>query len=162
MVQAVSIDAHVIHELGHVGTLSGEHYFSGVVIKTDDRRAHLIAGTHRLSSACVDLLAEAKSGPQRSGARLLGEHRDRVVNVRCVPAQKLARALRWREEASGALCVAMRGTAAGGPKGVQDAKPPMKGPRPDEDLPCINEPLVADTLVLEKRGIVAQVGFRRQ
>ena len=29
MIQDVSIDAHVVHELGHVGALPGEHYFSG-------------------------------------------------------------------------------------------------------------------------------------
>ena len=29
VIQDVSIDAHVVHELGRVGTLFGEHHFSG-------------------------------------------------------------------------------------------------------------------------------------
>ena len=52
----------------------------------------------------------------------------------------------------------MRGTPAGGPcegkGGVQGTEPRIKGPRPKKDLPIINKPLVADAVVLKRRGVV--------
>ena len=159
VVQDISMDAHVVHELRHVGTLSGEPHFSGGVVNAWNGPAHLVAG------ACVDLLMGAKSGHLRSGAQALAEDRDSVVNVRGVPAQTLACALAWTEEPSGALCVAMRGTATGGPEeghGGAGREATHQRRRPDEDLPVISKPLVADTSVLEMRGVaVPRVGFPR-
>ena len=110
----------------------------------------------------VDLLARAKGRYQRNGARVLTEDGDGVVNVRTVPDQKLRHAL--ERQTGRALDIAMRHAAPGGPKdackgGAQGARPFVKRPRPNEDLP---EPLVADALSLERAGEeVAQVGVSR-
>ena len=40
------MDAHVIRELGDIGTLSRQHEFSGCVIHTIDSGAQLVTGTH--------------------------------------------------------------------------------------------------------------------
>ena len=82
------------------------------------------------------MLTRAKSGPQRSGARVLTEDRDCVVNVRGIPVQKLVRALRCAKESGRALDVAVCTAAAGGPEGgqggiqggIQGTEPPIKGP----------------------------------
>ena len=94
-IEQVTVDPHVIHDLGHVGALPGEDLLSGGVINTYDRRVHLIAGSHRLSGPCVDVLTGAKSRPQRRGARVRAENVGSVIHVRRVPRHKLRPAL-WR------------------------------------------------------------------
>ena len=64
MIQDVSVDAHVVHGLGHVSPLPGEHHFSGGVVNARDGRAHFVTSAHRLPCACVDLLARATGGPE--------------------------------------------------------------------------------------------------
>ena len=90
--------------------------------------------------------------------RVWAQDRDRVRDVRGVPAQNLMRALERAKEPGGALQVAMHGAAAGGPKGgqggVQNAEPPIKSPRPDENLSINNKPFIADAFVLEGRGVI--------
>ena len=77
VVQDVSTDAHAVHKLGHIGTLSGEHNFSWGVTNARGGRTHFVAGAHRLPGACVVLLARAnQGGPRRGGARVLAEDRD--------------------------------------------------------------------------------------
>ena len=49
MVQDITVDAHVEHELGHVGTLPGERHFRESVIDANDRGAHFVTGSHRFS-----------------------------------------------------------------------------------------------------------------
>ena len=46
MIQDVPVDAHVIHELGDISALSGQHEFSGCVIHSVDSGAQLITGAH--------------------------------------------------------------------------------------------------------------------
>ena len=55
MIQDVAVDAHMVHELGHVGTLHVGHHFSGSVVNARDGRAHFGTGAHRLPGACVDM-----------------------------------------------------------------------------------------------------------
>ena len=94
MIQDVAVDARVVRELGHVGTLPGGHHFGGGVVNARDRRAHFVTGAHRLPSACIALLARAKGGPQRGGGRVMAKDGDRVVNARSVPSQQLTRVFR--------------------------------------------------------------------
>ena len=82
MVKEVTVDAHVVHELGHVSALPGEHHLSD---KAGDRRAHFVAGAHRFPGTRIDLLAKVKGAPPRDGVRVLAEDSDGVMNVRCVP-----------------------------------------------------------------------------
>ena len=50
----------------------------------------------------------------------------------------------------------------GGAGGFQGPKPLVKRPRPDEDLPIVDKPLIADALGLEGRGEeIAHVGVSR-
>ena len=48
LIEQISVDAHVVHELGHVSELLGENRDGGGVFNADDRGAHLVAGSHRL------------------------------------------------------------------------------------------------------------------
>ena len=47
MIQHVSVEAHVVDELGNVSALPGEHHPSRGVIHARDGRAQLIASKHR-------------------------------------------------------------------------------------------------------------------
>ena len=55
----VPVDAHVVHELGHVRAVLGEDH--------SDREAHLVTSMHRLPSTHY-MLTGAKGGPNRRGA----------------------------------------------------------------------------------------------
>ena len=46
LVKEVPIDAHVIHELGHVCALPGGDHLRGGLINAANRGAHLVAGSH--------------------------------------------------------------------------------------------------------------------
>ena len=96
VIQHVSVDAHMVRELGNVSALPGEHHLSRGVVHAREGRPQSQPRTD--SQAGVDLLAGAKGGVQRGRARILVEDEDCVVNVRSVPAQKLVRALRWAQE----------------------------------------------------------------
>ena len=86
MIKDVAVNAHVVNELGHVSALPGEHHSGGGLVNARDRRAHFIAGTHRLpGGAGIDLLARAKGSPQRGGSRVLAQDGDRVMNVKRCP-----------------------------------------------------------------------------
>ena len=63
MVEHVAVDAHVVHELGHISTLPGEDHLSGGVVNTDDRGTYLIASSHRLAGPSIDVLARAEGDP---------------------------------------------------------------------------------------------------
>ena len=150
MIEQIPVDAHVTHELGHVSALPVEDHLSGGVINTDDRRAHLNAGSHRLPGTCVDVFMGARSRPQRRGARVRAEDVDGVMHVRRVPPHKLRRALQRAKQTRGALDVAVRRTASGGPKGgeggVQGPEQWVGRPGSDKHLPVINEPFITDAL----------------
>ena len=76
LIVQIPFDAHVIHELGHVSALPGEEHLSGSVINADDRKAHLVTGSHRLPGPQIDVLTGAEGGPQRRGARVRAEDVD--------------------------------------------------------------------------------------
>ena len=46
VVQEVTIDAHVIHELGHARALPGEDHLREGMINATNHGAHLVAGSH--------------------------------------------------------------------------------------------------------------------
>ena len=73
MIKQVSVDAHAIHDLGHVSTLPGEDHLSGSVINTDDHRTHLVTGSHRLQDRRLMCSREPKANHRavvpRSGLR---------------------------------------------------------------------------------------------
>ena len=70
LVEKIPVDAHVVHEHGHISALHGENHLGWGLIEADDRRAHLITGSNRLPGAHVDALKQAKGGPQRRGGRV--------------------------------------------------------------------------------------------
>ena len=93
VVQDITVDAHVEHELGHVGTLPGERHFRESVIDGNDRGAHFVTGSHRFPSTRVDVLAGANSRHQRCGPPVWPEDGDSVMDVRRVPSHELRHAL---------------------------------------------------------------------
>ena len=62
-------------------------------VDADCRRAHSVTGAQRLLSARVDVLAGARSRPQRRSPRVWAEDGDSVVDVRRLPTHKLRHAL---------------------------------------------------------------------
>ena len=63
LVEKITVDAHVVHEHGHISALPGENHLGRSVIDADDRRVHLITGSHRLPGPYVDVLTRAKADP---------------------------------------------------------------------------------------------------
>ena len=146
MTEQIPVGAYVIHELGHVGALPDADHLSGGEINTDDRRAHLIAGSHRLLGPRVDVLTAAKSRPQRRGAQVRAEDVDDVMHVRGVPLHKLQPAL-WRtKQTRGALDVAVRRAASGGPRGgessVHGVEQWIKLEGSDKNLPVVERTIL--------------------
>ena len=84
VVQDITVDAHVVHELGYVSTLPGEHHLCAV-INAGDRRAHFVGSTHRFPGTRVDVLTGAEGRPQRRGPRVRAVDGDSVMDVRRVP-----------------------------------------------------------------------------
>ena len=73
-----------------------------------------------------------------------------------VPTAELMNSLGWTQEPSGALGVAEDNAAPcgakGGQGGVQCAKPSIKEHGPNKTLPVIDEPFVANALLLKRSG----------
>ena len=76
MIQDVAVDAHVAHELGHVGTLPGEHNFSGGVVN-----AERISSQARTDSQARALICsrEPKAHPSAVVPRVRAEDGDGVT-----------------------------------------------------------------------------------
>ena len=104
LIEQVPFDAHVT-------ALPGENHLGGSVINTDDRRAD---GAHRklAPGPRVDVLTEAKSRPQRRGARVRTSMVSRTYDVshhKLRPAPLADNADEWSSD------VAMRRASSGGP-----------------------------------------------
>ena len=75
------------------------------------------------------------------------------------------KALRWTEEPSGTLGIT-QGNATpsgteGGQSGSQRTQPSIKEHGPNKTLPVINEPLIANALLLKRRGGKSPAGATR-
>ena len=152
VVQNVSINAHMVHEFGDVSALSRQDEFGGCVVHSVDGRAQFVAGAAR-ALICSRV---PKAEPRAVVPCVRAEDDDSVANIGGVPTAELMNSLGRTQEPSGALGVAEDNAAPcgakGGQGGVQCAKPPVEEHGPDKALPVIDEPFVANALLLKRSG----------
>ena len=60
LTKKVTVDTHVVHEIGHVSALPGENHLRGGMINAGNGGAHLVAGANRLLGLSIDMLTSPK------------------------------------------------------------------------------------------------------
>ena len=149
MVEKIPVDAHVVHEPGHISALPGEHHFRGSVVDADDR----ISSQARTDAQARALMCSRE--PKADPSAMVPDSGLRTSTVSCTygvcnPSNSVLHSGGQSRRVAGRR-TPPRGLK-GGEGGVQGPEQWVELEGSNEQLPIVNEPFTTDALGLEGAG----------